>query len=71
MDPAALWELKLEPEQKPTLQYGGFVLDDESLIVSHNFLENEILYLNFLAPWEPDEPAGKPGGAEKGGKKKK
>ena len=34
----------------------------------------DLLYLNFMAPWEPDEPEAKGGGGEKkggGGKKKK
>ena len=44
------------------------MLDDESLLTSHGLLENEILYLDFAAPWDP--PPEKPGDA-KGGKKKK
>jgi len=65
-----LWKFQIEPEQRPTLQYSGFVLDDESLITTHSFLQNEILMLNFKAPWEPDEPiiVAK---ESKGGKKKK
>ena len=62
-----LWKFQIEPEQKPTLQYGGFVLDDESLVTSYLFLNNEILWLNFQAPWEPDEP-NLPPPKEKGGK---
>ena len=65
-----LWKFQIEPDQKPTLQYSGFVLDDESLVTSHGFLNNEIVLLNFKAPWEPDEP-NIPPKAEKGGKKKK
>lgn len=52
----------------PSLQIDGVVLDDESSIVSHHFLNNEILYLDFAAPWDP--PPEKPGAAG-GGKKKK
>lgn len=55
--------------RRPTLQYGGVVLDDESLITSYGFLNNEILYLDFAAPWDP--PPEKPGAAGGGGKKKK
>ena len=64
-----IWKFAIEPEQKPTLQYEGFVLDDESLISSHGWLNNEIVILNFVAPWEPDEPIPPPGGGK--GKKKK
>jgi hypothetical protein len=67
-----LWELKLEPEQNPSLQFCGFPLPDDSLISSHSLVNNEIIYLNFAAPWEPDDPVGKGGGGgDKGGKKKK
>lgn len=67
-----LWEFKLEPEQKPALQYGGLTLNPDALVSSYEFIENEIVHISFMAPWEPDDPVGKPGGgAEKGGKKKK
>ena len=65
-----IWKFQIEPEQKPTLQYAGFVLDDESLVTSHGFMNNEIINLNFVAPWEPDEPIPPPGGGGKGKKKK-
>lgn len=31
--------------RKPTLLYGGDVLDEDTLITSHGFLNNEIIYL--------------------------
>ena len=71
-DKVRIWEMKLEPEeQKPCLLHNGFTLPDDSLVSSHGLVHNELLYLNFVAPWEPDEPAAKAGGDKGGGKKKK
>jgi len=65
-----IWEMKLdELEQKPALQFNGFTLPDDTLVSQHNFVNHEILYLQFTLPWEPDDP--KPIAKEGGGGKKK
>jgi len=68
-----LWPLTLnDPEDKLfSLLHQGAVLPDEALLSACKLLNNEMLYLNFKAPWEPDEPIPKPGEGKKGGKKKK
>lgn len=67
---ADVWEVKLDDvEQMPSIQFGGFPLSDESLITEHQFVNHEIIYLNFKLPWEENDPKPVPKAA--GGKKKK
>ena len=67
-----LWPLTLDLENDKLVQiyHKGWILPDEKLLNSSGLINNEQLYLNFRAPWEPDEPppGQKP---EKGGGKKK
>ena len=67
-----LVELKLEPELM-TLLFGGLPMADESVLGTLGLVNNERLYLDFRAPWEPEEaPAGAgKAAAKEGGKKKK
>ena len=64
---ADVWEMKLGEEELPSIQFNGFPLSDDSLITSHQFVNNEIIYLNFKLPWEENDPKPVPGA--KGGKK--
>lgn len=65
-----VWEMKLdEAEQKPSIQFNGLPLPDDSLVNSHGLVNHEIIYLNFALPWEENDP--KPAAKEGGGKKKK
>uniref|UniRef100_A0A7S2IFZ1 Ubiquitin-like domain-containing protein n=1 Tax=Haptolina brevifila TaxID=156173 RepID=A0A7S2IFZ1_9EUKA len=67
-----LWQLTLnDPEDKLfNILHQGAVLPDEALLSACGLVNNEMLYLNFKAPWEPDEPL-LPAKADKKGKKKK
>jgi hypothetical protein len=66
------WQLVLDPEDTQcNLFFNGFILPDEKLVSECRLIHNDMLYLNFKAPWEMDEPVGKEKEAkEKGGKKK-
>ena len=57
-------------EQKPSIQFNGFVMPDDSLLNSHGLYNHEIIYLSFWLPWEENDPKPAPG-AGGGGKKKK
>lgn len=63
------WEMKLDEETMPMIQFDGFNLPDDSLVSSHGFVNHELVFLHFRLPWEPDDP--KPVAKEGGGKGKK
>lgn len=62
--------LKLEPEQM-SLLLGGLLMPDGATLGSLGVIHNERLYLDFRAPWEPEDGAVGAGKAASDDKKSK
>ena len=68
-----LWPLTFKTEDGSEdklfrIHFNGFPLADDDMLSCNAKLgltNNEMLYLNFTAPWEPDEPFQPPGKADK------